>query len=136
MDDAGRCFVPIGASGFSALSTHTDDFVRRYLRLGGDAGDQLYEVIEEIEEEQDEQEEEQQKQKDGDDATHQQKQPQHQQKSEETSSGNIGKSKKEPKTNKIIAVEIGTLTDLLNRDVNLNVFGSNEPRVTVAIIPQ
>ena len=36
----------------------------------------------------------------------------------------------------LILVELSTLTDLLNRDVNLNTFPANEPKLSVRIIPQ
>ena len=39
-------------------------------------------------------------------------------------------------SDQVIAVEMSTLTDLLNRDINLNTFGVNEPKVSVQIIPQ
>lgn len=38
---------------------------------------------------------------------------------------------------KLVAVEMSTLMDLMNRDVNLNAFpGGHEPKVTVQIVPQ
>lgn len=37
----------------------------------------------------------------------------------------------------LVAVEMSTLMDLMNRDVNLNAFpGGHEPKVTVQIVPQ
>lgn len=37
----------------------------------------------------------------------------------------------------LVAVEMSTLMDLMNRDVNLNAFpGGHQPKVTVKIVPQ